>query len=184
VPYCASCGGFHADDAAHCPYCGAAVGDTPRAPAYAGFWRRAGGFVLDTLVIQIPAGVLTDLFGGSGASSTSTTNPVTGATSTHLHIEPFRFAVTSLFGFVVAWLYYALLQSSSWRATVGQRAVGVHVTDLDGNRISFARASGREFASILSGLIFGIGYLMIIWTERKQALHDMLASTLVVRNPD
>jgi uncharacterized RDD family membrane protein YckC len=184
VPYCASCGGFHADDATYCPFCGAAVGDTPHGPVYAGFWRRAGSFVLDTLVIQIPAGLLTDLLGGSGASSTTTTNAVTGATSPHLHIEPLRFALTSIFGFVVAWLYYALLQSSSWQATVGQRAVGVRVTDLDGNRISFARATGREFASILSGLIFGIGYLMIIWTERKQALHDILANTLVVRNPD
>jgi uncharacterized RDD family membrane protein YckC len=184
VPYCASCGGFHAADAAYCPFCGAAVGDTPRPAVYAGFWRRAGSFVLDTLVIQIPAGVLTDLLGGSGASSTTSTNPLTGQTSAHFHIEPLRFALTSLFGFVVAWLYYALLQSSSWQATVGQRAVGVHVTDLDGKRISFARASGREFASILSGLIFGIGYLMIIWTRRKQALHDMLANTLVVRNSD
>jgi uncharacterized RDD family membrane protein YckC len=183
VPYCASCGGFHADDAVYCPFCGAAVGDGPHAPVYAGFWRRAGSFVLDTLVIQIPAGLLTDLFGGSGASSTTTTSPLTGVRSTHFHIEPLRFAVTSVFGFLVAWLYYALLQSSSWQATVGQRAVGVRVTDLDGNRISFARASGREFASILSGLIFGIGYLMIIWTERKQALHDMLANTLVVRDP-
>jgi len=59
------------------------------------------------------------------------------------------------------------------------------VTDMDGGRISFGRATGRHFAAILSGAILGIGYLMIIWTDRKQALHDIIASTLVLRvRPD
>jgi uncharacterized RDD family membrane protein YckC len=56
------------------------------------------------------------------------------------------------------------------------------VTDLNGNRISFGRASGRFFAKMISGLIpFGIGYIMAGFTEKKQALHDMVASCLVLR---
>jgi uncharacterized RDD family membrane protein YckC len=60
-------------------------------------------------------------------------------------------------------------------------ALGIRVTDLDGGRISFGRATGRYFGKILSGLILGIGFLMAAFTERKQALHDLLAGTLVVR---
>jgi uncharacterized RDD family membrane protein YckC len=59
-------------------------------------------------------------------------------------------------------------------------AIGIKVTDLNGNRISFGRATGRYFAKILSGMILMIGYIMAGFTEKKQALHDMIASCLVV----
>ena len=60
-------------------------------------------------------------------------------------------------------------------------ALGLKVSDLKGNRISFARASGRHFAKIVSGMILLIGYIMAGFTNRKQALHDMIAETLVLR---
>lgn len=82
----------------------------------------------------------------------------------------------------ISWLYYALMESSQRQATLGKLAAGIKVTDVNGNRISFLQATGRYFAKILSGLMFGIGYLMIIFTEKKQGLHDILAGTLVVRN--
>ncbi len=78
------------------------------------------------------------------------------------------------------WLYFALMESSPRQATLGKQALGIMVTDLAGQRISFARATGRFFAKILSGLILWIGYVMAAFTERKQALHDLLASCLVV----
>ncbi|MBK9732740.1 MAG: RDD family protein [Chitinophagaceae bacterium] len=81
----------------------------------------------------------------------------------------------------ISWLYYALMESSQRQATLGKSALGIKVTDLNGNRISFLNATGRYFGKILSGLIFGIGYIMIIFTEKKQGLHDVLAGTLVVR---
>jgi uncharacterized RDD family membrane protein YckC len=83
-------------------------------------------------------------------------------------------------GQIVAWLYFALLLSSSNRASLGMMAVGLRVTDLQGGRISFARATGRHFASVLSTLIAGIGYLMMLWSPRKQTLHDQMAGTLVL----
>jgi len=79
------------------------------------------------------------------------------------------------------WLYYSLMESSDRQATVGKMAIGIKVTDLNGNRISFLNATGRYFGKILSGLLFGIGYIMIIFTEKKQGLHDIMAGTLVVR---
>ena len=73
------------------------------------------------------------------------------------------------------------MESSAKQATVGKMALGIIVTDLDGRRIGFGRATGRYFAKILSALTLGIGFLMAGFTERKQALHDMVASCLVVK---
>jgi uncharacterized RDD family membrane protein YckC len=81
-------------------------------------------------------------------------------------------------------LYFAIMESSSIQATVGKLAVGVVVTDLNGERISFLRATGRYFAKILSAMILMIGYIMVGFTERKQGLHDMIASTLVYKSRD
>lgn len=81
------------------------------------------------------------------------------------------------------WLYSSIMESSSKQATLGKMALGIIVTDGAGNRISFARATGRYFAKILSGLIFYIGYIMIAATEKKQGLHDIIASTFVYKKP-
>jgi uncharacterized RDD family membrane protein YckC len=82
---------------------------------------------------------------------------------------------------LIGWLYYALLESSTMQATVGKMALGLVVRDLEGRRISFARATGRHFGKIISTMILGIGYIMAGFTEKKQALHDIIANTLVVR---
>ena len=81
-----------------------------------------------------------------------------------------------------SWLYEALMESSAYQATLGKMILGMKVTDLYGNRISFARATGRLFAKIVSAMILGIGFIMVGFTERKQGLHDMMAGTLVRRN--
>jgi uncharacterized RDD family membrane protein YckC len=86
-----------------------------------------------------------------------------------------------LLALMLSWIYYASLESSAWQATLGKKILGLKVADLAGNRISFARASGRFFGKILSGMILGIGFLMAGFTERKQALHDILAGCLVLR---
>ncbi len=93
-------------------------------------------------------------------------------------------ALYMVFGYAsvaAMWLYYALMESSKYQATLGKMALNIKVTDLAGNKLTFARATGRYFGKILSGLILCIGYLMVIWTEKKQGLHDILAKTLVVK---
>jgi uncharacterized RDD family membrane protein YckC len=83
---------------------------------------------------------------------------------------------------VVQWLYHAYLESGEHQGTWGKQMLGVYVTDLMGNPITFGRASGRFFAKIVTGMIpLGIGYIMAGFTARKQALHDMIASCLVLR---
>jgi uncharacterized RDD family membrane protein YckC len=89
--------------------------------------------------------------------------------------------VSGAFGFTSSWLYEAFLESSSRQATLGKMVLSLRVTDLEGHRISFLRATGRHFAKIVSVATLFIGYIMAGLTERKQALHDILAATLVVR---
>ncbi len=85
-------------------------------------------------------------------------------------------------GLVVTWLYHALMESSEWQATVGKKALGLVVTDMGGQRVSFARATGRHFGKIITNMVpMFIGYIIVGFTERKQALHDMIAGCLVLR---
>ena len=130
---------------------------------YAGFWRRFAAWILDGLLLSIVTLPFTLQVGGDAAAEAARTS-IAGTIST-----------------VVGWLYYALMESSAKQATVGKMALGIIVTDLEGRRIGFGRATGRYFAKILSALILGIGFLMAAFTERKQGLHDMVASTLVVK---
>lgn len=90
-------------------------------------------------------------------------------------------AVAPLLGVGISFLYFAVLESSEQQATWGKRLLGLQVTNLDGGQISFGRAAGRFFAKIVSYLTLLIGFLMQPFTKRKQALHDILAGTLVVK---
>jgi len=82
---------------------------------------------------------------------------------------------------LVQWLYYAHMESSKMQGTVGKFLLGIKVTDLNGSRISFVHASARYFAKFISLFTFGIGYLMVLFTEKKQALHDIISKCLVVK---
>ena len=138
---------------------------SPSVTEYAGFWRRVGAALVDGLIIGAVTAPFYVAMGGdpSDGGTSSMTSPA--------------YPIAT----VAQWLYYALMESSAKQATLGKMALGIRVTDLNGNRIGFGRATGRYFGTILSALILGIGFLMAAFTARKQALHDILASTLVVR---
>lgn len=120
---------------------------------YAGFWIRFVAVLVDAIIIAIIEAPLVLMSG------------------------PFVFFMS----IGVAWLYEAAFTSGGWQGTPGKRLLGLRVTDLEGRRISFLRATGRHFAKIISALLLMIGYIMAGITERKQALHDMIAGTLVHR---
>jgi len=82
--------------------------------------------------------------------------------------------------FIAAPIYYAGMESSARQATLGKLAIGIKVCDLQGRRLGFAHALGRWAAAALSYITFYVGFLMAAFTEKKQALHDLIASTLVV----
>jgi uncharacterized RDD family membrane protein YckC len=82
---------------------------------------------------------------------------------------------------IVSWAYGAGFESSRWQATPGKMLLGLKVTDLEGRRITFMRATGRALGKWVSGLLLGMGYVLVAFTDRKQGLHDLMAGTLVRR---
>jgi uncharacterized RDD family membrane protein YckC len=85
--------------------------------------------------------------------------------------------------FVVSWLYFALFEAGEWQATPGKRVLGLRVVDLGYRPLTFGQTSARHVCAAVSWLLFGIGFLVIIGSAKKQALHDMMANTLVVQVP-
>ncbi|SRR6266496_3773809 len=146
------------------------------APTYAGFWPRFGAYALIDLPLQILAGFTIGRSIGFGGGIVIAVLDLPEAGVIRI-IE----LVAATFGFTFSWLYNAVFESSGFQATLGKLAFGLAVTDLDGRRISFGRATWRFLAKGLSGLFFGLGFLMIPHNAKRQGLHDDLAHTLVWR---
>src|SRR5262245_13679996 len=141
--------------------------DAARTVRYGGFWRRFAAAFIDGIVVYIVSFVAGLVMGLGLSMASVTTDTITGA--------------SALVGLAIGVLYYALQESSEAQATLGKRALGVQVTDVHGQRISFPRALARTFAKWLSAVILLLGYIMAAFTPRKRALHDFIAGTLVVR---
>jgi uncharacterized RDD family membrane protein YckC len=201
--FCSKCGARNAGVSQFCQSCGAGLSaGLPQAqsaapalayaapPAvyaastvrYGGFWIRLLAYLLDHIILGAVGVPLFVIFALPAA--------VKVAHEAQRNQQPSPELMAAMFGsiFVFAliasagqWLYEALLTSSSWQGTLGKRILSLKVTDEAGNRISFARATGRFFAKILSSMFCGIGFLMIAFTDRKRGLHDMIAGTLVIR---
>jgi uncharacterized RDD family membrane protein YckC len=88
---------------------------------------------------------------------------------------------TILIVYAISILYFAIMESSKSQASVGKMAMGIKVTDMNGERIPFGKAILRSIGKLLSGMVMYIGYIMAAFTEKKQGLHDLIASTLVVK---
>ena len=86
-----------------------------------------------------------------------------------------------LIGILWGWLYSALMESSSNKATLGKMVLGIIVTDDNGHRINFGQATGRHFARVLSALILCIGFLMMLGNKQKKCLHDQIVGTIVLK---
>lgn len=207
--YCSKCGANVADGVAFCSTCGQPLSATAAVPpieaptsvappsyapptqqawnativrpvAYAGFWLRVVAFIIDAIVLGCVGWIVTlpfvasmdmrGIFMGHPPTSPEELIPLMG-----------MFFKVILIRIILQWLYFALMESSAWQATLGKKALGLEVTDLQGNRIGFGRATGRYFAKFISALILWIGFIMAGFTEKKQALHDMIAGTLVIR---
>jgi uncharacterized RDD family membrane protein YckC len=143
---------------------------------YGGFWIRVIAFLLDGIIVRAATWPVSMIFGLGRLG-------MMGGGFPHgdVGLRLFGGGVVVTLVIFGSWLYEAFMLSSPYQATLGKMIFGMKVTDLYGNRLSFARATGRHFAKWLSGMILGIGYFMVGFTERKQGLHDILAETLVRR---
>lgn len=160
------------------PYSAPAPAYPPVAPAigvrYGGFWIRVVAAIIDWIIVRVVVSPIHLIFGGLGLAGMMSGVP-------HHGLALFGGGLTLIVTLFGSWLYEAFMESSSYQATLGKMIFGMKVTDLNGNRISFERATGRHFAKWLSGMILCIGFIMVGLTERKQGLHDLLAGTLVRR---
>jgi uncharacterized RDD family membrane protein YckC len=139
---------------------------------YGGFWIRVAAYLIDSVALAVAGGIIGGVLGGAIGLTMAT-----GGSSDRAALVSGM--AGNVVGLVLNWLYSAIMESSAWQATLGKKALGLVVTDLDGRRIGFGRATGRYFAKIVSAFILLIGYMMVGWTQRKQGLHDMMAGTLV-----
>ena len=207
--FCSKCGANVTDGATFCSACGqptsavAPLGAAPARPApglpppyappalapllpspYAGFWLRVVAHLIDDLLLGIGFGILA-LIGVAivGVGSLRTMFEGMNGEDPQIPVALMStFILLAIVSIAFAWIYNAGMESSRHQGTLGKMALGLIVTDLQGRPIGFGHASGRFFAKIITGLIpLGIGYAMAGFTEKKQALHDMIASCLVLR---
>ena len=195
---CTSCGSDRQANERFCLFCGDVLSDgdrcngasppmrtatqqarssDPAAFEYAGFWLRflAGSVdvaleALGALLLTLAIDFILQRFGRL------------------FDIDPWDSKVFTGVAYILiwsvgSWLYCAFAESSAWRATIGKRLLGIQVVTVDGERLSFGQATARHFMKFLSLFCGAMGFLMSLWTKRRQALHDMPCDALVIREP-
>lgn len=205
--YCTNCGANNPDAAKYCQKCGSALpGSAPEfapptpltaipaaaavhAPTvhYAGFWRRWVAYVIDGLILSVINTIVVLIFFLRllqrillFTNGFCDVDMLTGLAAASVVMDIVIFAIVL---WLIKYLYFSAFESSRSQATPGKMALGIIVTDGQYQRLSFARALGRNLGKILSNMILMIGYIMAGFTARKQALHDMLADCVVILRP-
>ncbi len=144
---------------------------------YAGFGQRVGAVIIDGIIVFVLTSIVmlicfgAMLFVGSLMANTAVGNGLL----TILSIGTYVLMTAT------PWLYFARQESGMKMATIGKRVMGIQVLDTDGYPVSFLRATGRYFSKMISAIPCYTGFLFPLFTEKKQALHDMVAATLVVK---
>ena len=145
--------------------------------SHAGFMSRFAAALIDGLILTVIDFFLMLIINAIDPNPINYRHPLSLRSDAWLPMA----LLYNIWNLILTWLYFTLSESSANQATLGKKALGLIVTDESGRRISFGRANGRYFGKIISGLLLCIGYLMAAFTDRKQALHDILAGTLVLK---
>lgn len=147
----------------------------------ASFLKRVAAFLIDSLIYGLVIGMIAGII-----QNLVVTLLIMAFAAYSPDKEP---SIVAMVGIVLfcclfqlgIWIaYYVWPECSGWQATIGKKILGLRVTDTDGQRISFWRSLWRNFAKFFSAITLGIGYLMCLWTRRKQCLHDIMAKCLVL----
>jgi len=173
--YCQKCGTYNPDGTTYCLNCGVYM----PTHQYAGFWKRLLAAIFDTFLVTLVGGPISIILGVILGSSIGSIVGFLGRDSFFPALLSTVFFFIGGIFLILRWLYFAIMESSSHQATFGKELVGIKVTDINGRKISFWRATLRHFAKILSAMVYYLGYLMIGFTGKKQGLHDIIAGCLV-----
>ena len=138
---------------------------------YAPFLKRFAAFLIDNLILSMAiTGVASlgfiDIASGSQAQGAA--SYVSG---------PYMAAVV-----IISGLYYILLHSSKWQATIGKRFVGIKVATDSGEQVTVGRAAIRFIVMEVVSSILYIGYFFMFFTQKRQTLHDLAAKTVVIND--
>ena len=141
--------------------------------AYSGFWRRVAAALIDGLILSVPTSII------RLAASEGSTGAFVG-----YGITPGAGFAVSIISTLINAAYYAYLEGVRGQ-TIGKMALGIKVVDADDPSavIGIGRGIGRYFARLLSGIVLGLGYLWMLWDDRKQCWHDKLVRSVVIRTP-
>lgn len=196
---CNSCGNPALPDGKFCLFCGDVLTESPEkalsiadlsnsnaesaaatreSPEYAGFWLRVWAGAIDVCIEAIGALLFSILVYYAILLMIDPSYGLTRATAAYVSgIAAIAFLI------IEAWLYCAFTESSSHRATLGKRIVGLQVVTASGDKLSFGQATVRHFMKFLSLFTAAVGFMMAGWTKRRQALHDMPSDCVVIRVP-
>lgn len=142
--------------------------------SYVGFWFRVIASIVDAIIVQVGSYfIVFPLAFTLGISM--------AGTSSLEEVQLVGEGLGVIIGILLQWLYFTVLESSSWQATPGKKIFGFKVTDMNGQKIGFGKANARYWSKIISAFILMIGFLMVAFTKRKQGLHDIIAGTLIVK---
>jgi len=140
---------------------------------YAGFWRRVLASLIDQIALSIGATILIIVL-----YALSTLLRIDSS-----QIEGIAYSLPFILYIPILWLYRTIMESSKVQGTLGKLVVGIIVTDMNYRRISFGRANGRFWSSLLTLETLGIGFILAAFTKKRQAMHDFIAQTLVIKRP-
>ncbi len=136
---------------------------------YAGFWLRLVSAFIDGGILLILVWILSFVFGVSITSPSHTGDDFT------------IFRLFELACIFIAWVYFAVMESSLPQATVGKLFLGIYVTDIDGDRLTFTKASIRYWLKYVTIFTLLIGFMISAFTRKKQTVHDMIVKSLVLK---
>lgn len=159
-------------------------------PTYGGFGRRLVAYTLDNVILCIGSSLIATILeaslptyqaeGGVGVFFGMTFGAV-GVLISFAGSKSLAGKVLVIFGILLRWLYFSGFEASPLKGTLGKIIMGLVVTDSAGNSLSLVQASLRFWSKSLSTLTILIGFFMVAFTEKRQALHDIVVNTLVVR---
>lgn len=152
---------------------------------YAGFWLRFVAVIIDGIIVGVAQSFIIvpilGIFGFNFATSLQDGDMSEAEAMGMIAGLMATMGTTILISGIIGIVYYVLMETSKFQGTVGKIALGLKVTDMNGEKLDISKSLIRNLCKIISSLILYIGYIMAGFTDKKQALHDMIASTLVVK---